>query len=415
MNRRTTGFWLGIAAALLLVGLLSGSRQQSGPPLHPESTDPTGTRALMILLDERGATIEDGLPSAETNTALLLADQLDDQSRSQLEAWAGDGGTLIVTDSSSILSPSEASFDDGDVLVAGDCTIGGLDGFQLEAGSFLSYPHRDPGFVADDWCFGDEGRSHVHVRREGAGRIIAVGGGLAFANENLDEADNAVVAARLLLDGGSLFAVEAGSAGQDPSTDRPTIAVLYDPVVAAGSRTLGDLIPTEAKWAAGQLLVAFVLYVLWRLPRFGRPVPEPQPVELPASLLVRATGELHRRSGAHGQASATLRADLDRRLRRQLRASPELPTADVIGTAAAAGAIGPDVVARAVAGPAAVDGQQLSALVTDVDAVNHAVLAIDKGAPSDGDPPRPPAPESAAGVGVGASITNDDPTIGDHP
>ena len=244
------------------------------------------------------------------------------------------------------------------------------------------------------------------------GRVIAVGGGLAFTNENLDEADNAVVAARLLLDGGSLF---WGEAGPGASTDRPTIAVLHDPVVAAGTRSLGDLIPAEAKWAAGQLLVAFVLYVLWRLPRFGRPVPESQPVELPASLLVRATGELHRRSGAHGQASATLRADLDRRLRRQLRASPELPTAELAGAAAATGTIGPDVVARAVAGPAAVDGQQLSALVADVDAVNRAVLAIDESAPSYADPPGPLAPKSAAGVGVGASIAGVDPTIGDHP
>ncbi len=379
MNRRSIGFWLGLVAVVLVVGFLSGGRQRSGPPLHPDSTDPTGTRALLILLDEQGATIADGLPDDTAGTALLLADQLDDTSRADLDRWVDAGGTLVVTDPSSVYSPPDAIFDSGDVLTAGVCTLPDLAGLQLEAGSFLRYPHAGSpvdGATADEYCFGDGAHSHLHVRRQGAGQVVAVGGGLIFTNQNLDEADNAVVAARLLLDG----------SGDD------RVAVMFDPILAPGSRGLGDLIPSGAKWAAAQLLVAFALYVLWRLPRFGRPVPESQPVELPASLLVRATGELHRRAGGHQRASANLRADLDRRLRRQLRISPELPAPELVGSIAASGPVDAGTVGRALTGPTAVDGDGLAALLVDIDAVNRAVLTTDDG-------PHP---------------ADDDQTIGDH-
>jgi len=227
---------------------------------------------------------------------------------------------------------------------------------------------------------------------------VALGGALTLTNEYLDEADNAVLAGRLLL-------------GDNESQ---TVAVLFDPVVAPGSRTLGDLIPSGAKWAAAQLVVAFGLYVLWRLPRFGRPVPEPQPVDLPASLLVRAAGELHRRSGGYGQASTTLREDLDRRLRRQLRVSPELPAAELVNAVAASGLIAPDVVSRALSGPPADDGDGLSALVADIDAVNHAVFARNGSATptSHQAPVGSPSDQSATSADAAASITEDDPTIG---
>ena len=422
MNRRSILFWGGIAAALLLVGLLSGGRRQSGPPLDPDSTDPTGTRALVIFLGELGADVVDGLPDESTGTALLLADQLDDASRAELDDWIAGGGTLVVVDPSSDFSPPRAGFEDGDELGAGDCTLDGLDGLRLEATSFLLYAHRGEsgdgdavGRSASGWCFGDGSRSHLHVRPAGAGRIVALGGGSTLTNRNLDEADNAVLAARLLL-GGAEGGASITEAEAEADGAAGTVAVLFGPIVAPGSRGLGDLIPSGAKWATVQLLVAFGLYVLWRLPRFGRPVTEPQPVELPASLLVRAAGELHRRAGGHRQASSALRADLDRRLRRRLRASPELPAPELVGAAVAAGPVEPHVVQRALAGPDAVDGDDLSSLLDDIDAVNHALLA------TNGDRPRPQPPSRGAaqdpppaGAGHAADADEHDPTIGDHP
>ncbi len=176
--------------------------------------------------------------------------------------------------------------------------------------------------------------------------------------------DTRVLAARLLLDEG------ASTAGTETR-----IAVLYDEVFTSGSRSLGDLVPQAAKWATWQLLVAFGIYVLWKAPRFGRPVTEPQPVELPGSLLVRATGELHRRSGGHAEASHTLRSHVERRLRKQLRVSPELPTPELVQTAAEGHDLDGTVIDRALNGRSASNGQDLAVLLTDIDQVNTIVLS----------------------------------------
>ena len=189
---------------------------------------------------------------------------------------------------------------------------------------------------------------------------MALGGADPFTNQYLDEADNAVLAVELLAPDGS---------------DGP-VDVLYEPVLTAGSRRLRDLVPTWTVPVAWQLTLAFGLFVLWRVRRFGQPVPEPQPVELPASLLVRATGELRRRSGAVPEASDVLRRDLEVRLRRQLKLPVETPTAELADRAATLAGFDADLVARAVAGPPAATGGELAALVADIDAVNEALSSL---------------------------------------
>jgi hypothetical protein len=170
------------------------------------------------------------------------------------------------------------------------------------------------------------------------------------------------------------------------------VAVLYDPVLAPGSRTVTDLIPVPATWSAWQLLVAFALFALLRGRRFGRPVAEPQPVELPGSLLIRATAELQRRAGSHEHASTTLRDELDRRLRRELRAAPELPPAELARLAAASGRVDPVDVERALGSAPASNGPMLASLVADIDRVNRAVLDRRHAGETDPSEPAPPPP-----------------------
>ncbi len=368
MNRRAVVFWGGLVVLLLLVGLISGGRTQSGDPLDPDSTDPLGTRGLVLFLEEYDTEIVRGFPDGQTTRTLLLADQLTPEQRTDLEVWVEDGGILIVTDPGSEFSPQGfPAVDSSGSLSSGSCTVAGLTGLTLEAGSFILYADEDeqgqPNGGAGS-CFGDGFESYVQVTDVGAGRVIALGGALALTNENLDAADNAVLAARLLLDEG------ASTAGTETR-----IAVLYDEVFTSGSRSLGDLVPQAAKWATWQLLVAFGIYVLWKAPRFGRPVTEPQPVELPGSLLVRATGELHRRSGGHAEASHTLRSHVERRLRKQLRVSPELPTPELVQTAAEGHDLDGTVIDRALNGRSASNGQDLAVLLTDIDQVNTIVLS----------------------------------------
>ena len=84
-----------------------------------------------------------------------------------------------------------------------------------------------------------------------------------------------------------------------------------------------------------QLAVAFGVLVLWRSRRLGRPVLEPQPVQLAGSELVVAVGELLQRAKGREQAASVLRDDLRRWLAERLGLPPATP-AEVVAEAAAA-------------------------------------------------------------------------------
>ena len=87
--------------------------------------------------------------------------------------------------------------------------------------------------------------------------------------------------------------------------------------------------------ALWQLVVAFVLLALWRARRLGRPVAEPQPVQLPGAELVVAVGNLLQRAKGRGQAAGLLTDDLRRSLAERLGLPPSAP-ADQVADAVAA-------------------------------------------------------------------------------
>ena len=70
------------------------------------------------------------------------------------------------------------------------------------------------------------------------------------------------------------------------------IAFLEPPLPGTGDKGLSDLVAPGIKLALAQLAIAFVVYALWRTIRLGRPVPEPQPVEIDSSEFVSAVGNL---------------------------------------------------------------------------------------------------------------------------
>ena len=197
MNRRNL-FWVGLAVMLLAVAVVtSGRRNDTGRPLDPTSTDGLGTRALIELVETFGADVSNGLPDRETATTLVLLDELTPDQRDELKHWVRDGGTLVVADPDSSLAPDLAATPlmRQDSIQSGTCTISGLEGLTLEATSFLFYP--DEG--SDDRCFAGAEGTYLHGRQLGEGRVLALGGALALTNQNLDEADNAVLAVELLL------------------------------------------------------------------------------------------------------------------------------------------------------------------------------------------------------------------------
>ncbi len=345
-------FWLGLAVVLVAIGWFGGRQRVDGPPLDPSSTGPLGTRALTELVEEYGGSVRRGSPTADTEVALVLVDRLGDGERSELQQWVRSGGRLVVADPSSPLSPGLSDLVSNRALDQGRCEIPELANVQLlEAETFVRYSigSRSP-------CFGNDQVAYAVSEQFGEGQIISLGGAIALTNQELDKADNAVLAVNLL-------ASEGGE-----------LAIVFDPAQLGGERSLGDLIPTSVRWLGWQLVVAFGIYLIWRARRFGGVVLEPQLVEMPGSLLVRASGELGRRSKGHPGAAVRLRRDLERRLRSEHRLPPDLDRAGVVSAVGQRTSVNPELLARALLGPPPADGGDLAQVVADIDSVAAAAL-----------------------------------------
>ncbi len=343
-------FWLAVLAALVVLALVAGAPSPS-IPLSPRSTAPEGTRGLVLFLEELGASVDigRGAPEPADDVALVLSDDLGDDRREQVLTWVHDGGTLVVADPASPLAADRAE-DGGDGLdfelsARGSCDIGALDGADLIsiAGTFAFAVPSSTFVVGDDAesCFGDGDTALIVAEREGAGSIVSVGDADLFTNDNLDEDDNAVVAAGLLApdDGTSLRFLDAPFQVRD--------------------RKLTDLIPDNVVRAFAQVVIAFALYALWRSRRLGRPVAETQPVEIAGSELVAAVGGLLEVTGAPYRAAELLRAELRRDLGVRFGIAPDTPA---------------DVTAQIVARRTGADPSRLHSALAAVPPANDAEL-----------------------------------------
>ena len=198
------------------------------------------------------------------------------------------GGTAVVLDDASSLTPDDGEFFDGSddmrSLLPGTprCEVDAfddIDGDRIRPRGFGTLFDIPPGA---DSCVGDSRLAYVVVEAHGQGDLVSVGGPGLFTNEALGDADNAAVVAALL----------APEPGTRVDVLRP------GPPVGGGERTLLDLVAPNVWAFLAQLLVAFLVLVLWRARRLGTPVAEPQPVAVAGSELVAAVGTLLDRSGS---------------------------------------------------------------------------------------------------------------------
>ncbi len=367
----------GLLLALVVVAAFALGAPDRDEPLDPRSDARLGTSALVALVDELAGEVEiaDRLPAPGTpgatgpDVVLLLRDRLDDAQRYQLAAWVRDGGTLVVVDPGSPLTPAlGATFSDLDEVrsprsgpVA--CDVPALAGLDLAAvdprggGALYEVPAG-----ADGCLVAPGGDAYIVATDEGAGTLVAVGGSGMFVNAGLAEGENAPVVAALV--------------APTPGTD---VAVLEPGLLAAGAgdRSLVDLISPGVKRALLQLGIAFAVYALWRARRLGRPVEEPQPVAVAGSELVAAVGSLLDRSGSQQHAADLLRAELRRELGDRLGLPPGTPPAVLASVAAAR--TGSDEArmrwALGVDAAPVADEAGLVALTHTIDAVRQEVLS----------------------------------------
>ena len=349
-----------LVGVVLVVGLLLGpSTRGGGRPLDPRSSRSLGTKGLVEVLRGLGATVDvtSGAPDDSYDTALVLNDDLGDRRRQELAGWVTRGGTLLLADPVSPLNPFDVvgSTDLGFLRATIDrhCSLPAL----REAGrvaapgaAVMKAPRRATG------CFPRNDGYWLVTAPAGRGNLVVVGGAGSFVNRTLDDADNEIVMA-------SLLAPRSGA----------RVAFLRPPPPGRGAAKLADLVAPRVKSALWQLAVAFAVLALWRARRLGRPVLEPQPVQLEGSELVLAVGNLLQRARSRAQAGELLRADLRRALCERLGLGPSTGVEDLADVAAARTGVPRDRLHQALAGPPPADDTELVALAQLVESVRQEV------------------------------------------
>jgi hypothetical protein len=301
--RRIVAVLAGVTA--IIVGVLLTLPPPDGFPLDPRSPTGDGLLGVVELLEELDVAVQVS-PRAPRDTATRVfvpVDQMTQDRRAELVAFAEDGGTVVVAGESPGLhglatmtgSPVDAL---GRTARAAECDALDQVGEVLhDRWTPLEVPE---GGLA---CFpvSELGAWLVAVPT-GDGTIVALGSAQPFTNALLDEADNAVLAATLL--------------GPRPG-DR--LQIVARGQVGEGDTAILELVPDGVVRAAWLLLAAVVAAVLWRARRLGPPVAERLPPVLPSAELARSVADLLQRAGDRAAAAARIREDARRQVRKALR------------------------------------------------------------------------------------------------
>ena len=362
--------WVAVALGLALVVAVAGRGPEEGNPLDPASPGPLGTKGLVEVLRGLGGrvSVSADRPGAGTETALLLSDDLTPERRQGVLDWVGQGGTLVVADPSSGVTEIEpvGSTRIGllDAEIERRCAVaalGDVGRVSAPGGVVFKAPEGpgSPGTGAARACFPRNDGAWLLVQPLGAGTVVRLGGASVLVNQELGKADNAVLLASLLV-----------------PAEGTAVQVLQPPLPGGGTAGLGDLIAPRVRLALWQLVVAFVLLALWRARRLGRPVAEPQPVQLPGAELVVAVGNLLQRAKGRGQAAGLLTDDLRRTLAERLGLPPSAPADQVADAVAARTGIPRERALRALTQATPRDEAELVALSQAVDTVRREVTRV---------------------------------------
>ncbi|MGI9119075.1 MAG: DUF4350 domain-containing protein [Acidimicrobiales bacterium] len=353
--------WAVLVAVVVLGVIIVGRPAREGSPLDPSSTAPLGTRALVVLLEELGAHVDitNGVPPDGHDVVLVLADDLDEAGRAEVQDRVREGSTLVVGDPRSPLNPFpidaastvglvEEPFDD-------DCAIPALTGVaRIEPPPGSATYELVPG---SEGCYRRGGASFLAVTAEGRGTVVAVGGAGLFTNQSLGRGDNAVFAATII-------------------APRPgiSVAVLQPPRPGSGDGGLVQLVGDNVKASLWQLGLAFGLYAWWRARRLGLPVAESQPVRLEASELVVAVSHLLQQGRHHDEAARTVGDDLRLRLAERMGLAGDAPAVQVAEVAAARSGVPAERIMAVIMPPPLGGSDALVAHVAEAEAISREVV-----------------------------------------
>ena len=333
-----------VVAGLLLVAVAVGRPSDGGGgPLDPEGTSPAGAKALVLLLEALGAEVElvEGAPPDGATTAVLPLDLLGDEDVDATRRWVEGGGILLVGDSRSPLAEGGSSESCPPILAGVDVLATGTDE-ELA---------RSDG----TGCFD----GFVRTATVGSGTIVAIGSPAPLTNDLLDEADDAVLAASVLVPApGARVAFVVG-----PST-----------TATGGQPSLADLIADRVRQAVLLAAVAGGVWVAWRARRLGRPVVEEQPVAVAGSELVVAVGRLLDARRRPDEAADLLRADVRRAVTARMGLAADADIRTVAAAVASRSTLDADRAAAALGDRRVVTDADLLAVTGDLDLIRTDIL-----------------------------------------
>lgn len=285
--------WLGpVLAGLLLaaVGALAVRAPDSGIAFDPDSTGPTGLRAVVDTLHELDVEVvvsDDLEVAAGADTVLVPPLGWTDE---QVVGLARGGPRVLAqVPPSTESTPAPLGLGGfGLVDLAADCDLL-ADVDELRTAQWQGWTTAADVDPVEE-CLVRDGIAWLVRVPVVPGELLAVGTLAPLTNERFVDSDAALAAVRLLAPTGHESVVVLTT---PPGTPPPTLFDLVD-------RRWFD-----AAWLTLALLAVLALASGRRL---GHPVDEELPVRVPSGELARAVGDLRHRAGHHERAAAVLRA-----------------------------------------------------------------------------------------------------------
>lgn len=295
--------------ALAVAGVLARAGGNAGA-LDPDGVSAQGSRAVAVLLRERGvavqrvSTVDAAVAASRTGgpatVFVPVPSRVPPADLVRLPA-AGGGLVLVAPNNSTLtaLAPDvrpvgvepvrerPASCAAPAAVLAGSAELGGQ-----------AYAIPAPVGAAVG-CY-PAGEGAALVLGAGGGRMTLVGTSRPFTNEGLARTGNAALAIGLLGSGSRVLWL----------LPRPAELAAG----SSGKRGLVDLLPDRLLLALAQSLLALVLFAAWRARRLGGVVAEALPVTVRGIETTEGRARLYRASGARASAAAALRTGAARRL-----------------------------------------------------------------------------------------------------
>ena len=387
--------WFGFAALLVLgaivlivvQGTVGGA---SGPRLGADNPAPTGAKALVQVLGDRGVAVTDArafdaaLDGAKAGATVVVFDEFALLDHDRLALLATFARRLVV------IEPGFAALESlAPGVRAGGVATGPIDDVACElpvaqrAGS-LSDGQRlltvDDAAAAEGWqgCFRDGEFGYALAFRTsdgGHGELTLVASSTPFENGRIADDGNAALAVGLAGASDELVWYLPGPADAE----------------AEAAPTLGELTPG---WVSPVLVLAIIVVIaagVWQGRRFGPLVAENLPVHIPAGETSEGRARLYARNAARTHALDQLRIGAIQRIASALRLPRTAHVDDVAAASAAATGRDPAAVRRILADDTpAGDGDlvRLAAELTTLEDQVRATLAPETSRPETTRPER---------------------------